>query len=148
MDYLLDLEGDDDFSLPSLDKKIEIKSITIDYTLQKREKINSKVVKNYADLMREGYCFPPIILWQCTENGCLYLIDGFHRVAAAVYLAAPAWLAALALLAGAAGCFLQLRLAFDARLFAGFAEGRQTPEELDAALSALGLRKPRSICDR
>lgn len=69
-------------------------------------------------------------------------------MAAAVYLAAPAWLAALALLAGSIGCFLQLRLAFDARLFAGFAEGRQTPAQLDAALSALGLRKavaPRSM---
>ena len=67
---------------------------------------------------------------------------------AAVYLAAPAWLAALALFAGSIGCFLQLRLAFDARLFAGFAEGRQTPAQLDAALSALGLRKavaPRSM---
>ena len=66
----------------------------------------------------------------------------------AVYLAAPAWLAALALLAGSIGCFLQLRLAFDARLFAGFAEGRQTPAQLDTALSALGLRKavaPRSM---
>ena len=68
-------------------------------------------------------------------------------MAAAVYLAAPAWLAALALFAGSIGCFLQL-LAFDARLFAGFAEGRQTPAQLDAALSALGLRKavaPRSM---
>ena len=67
---------------------------------------------------------------------------------AAVYLAAPVWLAALALLAGSIGCFLQLRLAFDARLFAGFAAGRQTPAQLDAALSALGLRKavaPRSM---
>ena len=69
-------------------------------------------------------------------------------MAAAVYLAAPAWLAALVLLAGSISCFLQLRLAFDARLFAGFAEGRQTPAQLDAALSALGLRKavaPRSM---
>ena len=69
-------------------------------------------------------------------------------MAAAVYLAAPAWLAALALFAGSIGCFLQLRLAFDARLFAGFAEGRQTPAQLDTALSELGLRMavaPRSM---
>ncbi|MDO5638759.1 MAG: hypothetical protein Q4G28_02720 [Neisseria sp.] len=50
------------------------------------------------------------------------------------------WLALAELPLGAAACFWQFRLAFDARLFAAFAEGVQTPEALDAALSDLGLR--------
>lgn len=69
---------------------------------------------------------------------------GLLLTAAALWLAAAGgnrWLAAAALAAGLAAGWAQLRLAFDARLLAGFAEGRQAPEQLDAALSALGLRQ-------
>lgn len=63
------------------------------------------------------------------------------------------WLALAVLPLGAAACFWQFRLAFDARLFAAFADHTQTSEDLDAALSALGLRpdahgQPRSMAAR
>lgn len=73
---------------------------------------------------------------------------------AALWLAAAGgtrWLAATTLMTGLAAGWVQLRLAFDARLLAGFADGRQTPAALDAALSALGLRQtaePRSMLSR
>ena len=54
----------------------------------------------------------------------------------------PVWLLGIAaLLVGLAALVLQVRLGFDARLFAGFASGRQTPPQLDDALYTLGLAK-------
>jgi hypothetical protein len=57
----------------------------------------------------------------------------------------PLWLLGIAaLLVGLAALVLQVRLGFDARLFDGFARGRQTPPQLDSALYTLGLAKPLS----
>ena len=54
----------------------------------------------------------------------------------------PVWLLGIAaLLVGLAALVLQVRLGFDARLFDGFASGRQTPPQLDDALYTLGLAK-------
>lgn len=50
---------------------------------QCRESIDDTVVAEYAELHREGHKFPPIDVVVDAEKGCAYIVDGWHRVAAA-----------------------------------------------------------------
>lgn len=62
--------------------KIEIRQIVRDQdTLQVRADINPKTVEGYARSMKAGSEFPPITVYNVDNK--LFLIDGFHRVAAA-----------------------------------------------------------------
>lgn len=64
-----------------LDGKISISSIVRTEELQPRVKVDSGTVSRYAQAMRSGAEFPPVQVHRV--KGVLYLVDGWHRVAAA-----------------------------------------------------------------
>jgi hypothetical protein len=62
--------------------RLDYEQINLDGGTQPRVAIRLDVVREYADAMREGAIFPPIIVF---FDGLEYwLADGFHRVAAAM----------------------------------------------------------------
>jgi hypothetical protein len=50
---------------------------------QVREKIDPETVRRYAEKMRTGERFPPVILFGDRERGELFIGDGWHRLKAA-----------------------------------------------------------------
>ena len=58
-------------------KKINILNIRIDGGTQPRQEINYDVVKDYAELMRDGVTFPPVTVY--FDGAEYWLADGFHR---------------------------------------------------------------------
>ncbi len=66
-----------------------LSSLIIDENLQQREKLNQAVIDEYALAYSLGEKLPPITTWYCTDNKYdyerdhVFLVDGFHRVAAA-----------------------------------------------------------------
>jgi hypothetical protein len=58
-------------------KKINILEIRIDGGTQPRQEINYEVVKDYAELMRDGVVFPPVTVF--FDGADYWLADGFHR---------------------------------------------------------------------
>jgi hypothetical protein len=61
---------------------VELNKIATDKEHQTRRwGLSSERVTEYADLMKQGTKFPPVIVF--VEDGVYYLADGFHRVAAA-----------------------------------------------------------------
>ena len=66
--------------------EIRVSAIRADAAAQPREHLNYDVVTAYAEEMRSGTQFPPVIVFEeATADGSIYwLADGFHRHAAAV----------------------------------------------------------------
>ena len=62
--------------IPSL-KKLNLLTIRIDGGTQPRQQINYTVVKDYAEQLREGTKFPPVIVF--FDGAEYWLADGFHR---------------------------------------------------------------------
>ncbi|MDD4986777.1 MAG: DUF5131 family protein [Dehalococcoidales bacterium] len=62
--------------------QIPITKISLDKQAQPRTEINSEVVTEYAEAMKGGTQFPPVIVFG--DNGRYWLADGWHRVMAAV----------------------------------------------------------------
>jgi hypothetical protein len=58
-------------------RKLNLLNIRIDGGTQARLKLDQDVVKDYAEHMREGAEFPPIIVFN--DGGNYWLADGFHR---------------------------------------------------------------------
>jgi hypothetical protein len=58
-------------------KKLNILNIRIDGGTQARLQLNQDVVKDYAEAMREGAVFPPVIVYH--DGSDYWLADGFHR---------------------------------------------------------------------
>jgi hypothetical protein len=58
-------------------KKLNILNIRIDGGTQARLKLDQEVVKTYAECMREGAEFPPVIVYH--DGSDYWLADGFHR---------------------------------------------------------------------
>lgn len=60
--------------------KVDIASITVDQRLQSRAAMNDEAVFDYAERIKAGTKFDPVM---CFEDGdVLWLVEGFHRVAA------------------------------------------------------------------
>lgn len=60
--------------------KVNIDSITIDPRLQSRAAMNDEAVEEYAEAIKAGTKFDPVM---CFEDGdTLWLVEGFHRVKA------------------------------------------------------------------
>jgi ParB-like chromosome segregation protein Spo0J len=57
--------------------KIKLQDIIVSQDLQSRDSIDEQVVKQYAESIKEGAKFPPVILFDDGSNH--YLVDGFHR---------------------------------------------------------------------
>jgi ParB-like chromosome segregation protein Spo0J len=60
---------------------LKLSSIVINANTQSREAINDDVVAEYAERMREGDKFPPVVVFH--DGSKYFLADGFHRVLAA-----------------------------------------------------------------
>jgi len=58
-------------------KKLNLLTIKIDGGTQARVSLNQDVVKEYAESMREGDVFPPVIVF--FDGSDYWLADGFHR---------------------------------------------------------------------
>jgi hypothetical protein len=59
-------------------KVLNLLNIRIDGGTQARNKLNQDVVKEYAEHMREGDLFPPLIVYH--DGSEYWLVDGFHRL--------------------------------------------------------------------
>lgn len=57
---------------------LPIESITLDSEIQPRQQLNQEVVAEYAEVMRQGATFPPVIVF--FDGSKYWLADGFHRV--------------------------------------------------------------------
>lgn len=62
-------------------RTISINDIIRDQGFQVRNRIDQQTVKNYVSAMQAGSQFPPVTVAEIEER--LFLIDGFHRYAAA-----------------------------------------------------------------
>ena len=65
-------------------QSIPIADITIDPEFQSRVELNNSTVKEYAELMEDGYKFPPVAAYRVGSQ--YFLVDGNHRVKAALKL--------------------------------------------------------------
>lgn len=61
-------------------ESLPIESITLDPEIQPRQQLNQEVVTEYAEAMRQGSKFPPVIVFY--DGTKFWLADGFHRVQA------------------------------------------------------------------
>lgn len=61
-------------------KNLHIDDLIIDETVQPRTQLNTAKIEEYAELLRSGVVFPPILVHEV--NGKHYACDGFHRAAA------------------------------------------------------------------
>jgi ParB-like chromosome segregation protein Spo0J len=57
--------------------ELELTSIRVDGGTQSRLELNQEVVNEYAEHMKEGGAFPPVVVFQDGSN--YWLADGFHR---------------------------------------------------------------------
>lgn len=63
-------------------QRVPIHDILRDDVFQVRMRVEPRVVRQYAEAMQTGAEFPPVTLAHI--DGSLYLVDGWHRVAAAL----------------------------------------------------------------
>ena len=64
--------------------EISISTLQIDSSVQQRvESLNQDTVEAYVEAGREGWNFPPVVVFVDRESGEHWLADGFHRVEAA-----------------------------------------------------------------
>ena len=63
---------------------LDIRCLRLDGGTQIREKLDEEVVNEYAERMREGAVFPPVIVIYDGQNH--WLADGFHRLHALLLL--------------------------------------------------------------
>ncbi len=61
--------------------QVPIQSIRLDGNTQSRDGVRQELVNDYAEDMRGGAVFPPVIVYDDGEN--MWLSEGFHRVYAA-----------------------------------------------------------------
>jgi hypothetical protein len=66
--------------MASQEKRLPINTITLDRDIQIRERTDPATVREYAELKKEGYSFPPIVIFTDGVNN--YLADGWHRLEA------------------------------------------------------------------
>lgn len=60
--------------------KLKLSSITLDPEIQPRQQLNQELIDEYAEAMRQGATFPPVIVFY--DGTKYWLADGFHRVQA------------------------------------------------------------------
>jgi hypothetical protein len=57
--------------------QLELSQLRIDGGTQPRAKINNRTVTEYAEALREGVKFPPVVVFH--DSATYWLADGFHR---------------------------------------------------------------------
>ena len=60
---------------------LPLANIILDNQVQSRQAVDRCVIEEYAEKMREGTEFPPVVVF--SDGEALYVADGFHRVEAA-----------------------------------------------------------------
>jgi hypothetical protein len=66
--------------MASQEKRLPINTITLDPDVQVRGCTHRETVRDYAEQKKEGYSFPPIVIFTDGLNN--YLADGWHRLEA------------------------------------------------------------------
>lgn len=61
---------------------VPIDEITVDQELQVRQYLHDEKVEEYAQRMKDGAHFPPIYCGMLGDGDAIYVVDGFHRLAA------------------------------------------------------------------
>lgn len=61
-------------------ESLPIASIMLDHEIQPRQQLNQEVVAEYAEAMKQGATFPPVVAY--FDGTKYWLADGFHRVQA------------------------------------------------------------------
>jgi ParB-like chromosome segregation protein Spo0J len=61
---------------------VDLAKIDTNFRTQLRCKLNQEIVDTYAEAMKGGVIFPPVVLFASGEN--YYIGDGFHRIEAAM----------------------------------------------------------------
>jgi ParB-like chromosome segregation protein Spo0J len=64
-------------------KTLRLDQVTVDSALQARVTVDEGVVQEYAELMKARRNFPPLDVVHDAKARKFYLIDGYHRLAAA-----------------------------------------------------------------
>ncbi|KAI9129589.1 ParB N-terminal domain-containing protein [Acaryochloris sp. CCMEE 5410] len=59
---------------------LSLDRITLDHEIQPRQQLNQEVVAEYAEAMKRGATFPPVVVF--FDGSKYWLADGFHRIAA------------------------------------------------------------------
>ena len=59
---------------------LKISLIKLDEGIQPRQQLNQEVVAEYAEAMKQGATFPPVVVF--FDGSKYWLADGFHRIAA------------------------------------------------------------------
>ena len=57
--------------------KLKISAITLDNEIQPHQQLNQEVVAEFAEAMRQGVKFPPVVVF--FDGDSYWLADGFHR---------------------------------------------------------------------
>lgn len=60
--------------------KLKLSDITLDNEIQSRQQLNQEVITEYAEAMKQGATFPPVVVFY--DDSKYWLADGFHRVSA------------------------------------------------------------------
>lgn len=64
-------------------KTLRLDQVTVDDAMQARVTVDDSIVEEYAELMRAGHNFPSVEVVFDPKLRKHYLVDGFHRLAAA-----------------------------------------------------------------
>lgn len=63
-------------------KTLKVGQVKADRELQARTEVNQECAEEYAEAMKEGHVFPPVVVFY--DGKTYWLADGFHRLAAAI----------------------------------------------------------------
>ena len=63
-------------------QQLEISQIVAHADIQPRVQIHQETVNEYAEEMRQGAKFPPVVVFRSDGRDSYWLADGFHRFAA------------------------------------------------------------------
>lgn len=65
-------------------KAIPVDRLDVEKGIQIRAGLNQAIVDEYVEAMLAGHTFPPILVFESNAGAPLVIVDGFHRLAAAV----------------------------------------------------------------
>ena len=68
-------------------KELSLSRIVAHQEVQARVEMNEETIEEYAEAMRKGDKFPPVIVFSDDDGGSYWLADGFHRYHAAKQIA-------------------------------------------------------------
>jgi len=64
-------------------KELSLSRIVAHQEVQARVAMNEETIEEYAEAMRNGDKFPPVVVFSDDDGASYWLADGFHRFEAA-----------------------------------------------------------------